>query len=200
MGTLNYKVHFGALLLAMIALWLTYSLTIPDWIERAVYVYGLVGVLHACALVVSLPKSAAVLRRVTFVALAGVASVLQAWVPALIFPALWMIPGMRTSDSPIFEVAWLFGATFFGAAYWLLVRGFWLRSLKLVNLLITLVLCGGTTLFAVTSAGELAVSRGVSAILPTAAWWVAFSISLYVGEGSEALRQLSSRRNDEVRA
>jgi hypothetical protein len=90
---------------------------------------------------------------------------------------------------PIF----LTGSAIGASGYWLLIRLFWLKSLRRADWLRTTLLC-----VAATSLAGLALSmfggyvRGVAnlnadIISPTltVAWWFAFSISLYWSESNE---------------
>jgi len=90
----------------------------------------------------------------------------------------------------------LFALTFasaFGASgYWLLLRLFWLKSLRSVTLITTIAMCCPATLLGWFVAAQLASAgpgsrvRDVTDLAPTFAWWAAFSLSLYY---SDAQRQ-----------
>jgi hypothetical protein len=69
-----------------------------------------------------------------------------------------------------------------------LVRSFWLRSLKIVDLMMTMAMCASATCLSWEGAGVLTPGpcppcrADFRDVLPTVAWWAAFSLSLYLSE------------------
>jgi hypothetical protein len=106
---------------------------------------------------------------------------LTAWLP------YWDALG----DSVRFILLWVFASAFGASGYWILVRSFWLRSLRFVDLIKTVALCVPATVLSWVGAGMVtsqgaaqptSVAWDIGGLMPTAAWWVAFSFSLYWSE------------------
>jgi hypothetical protein len=91
----------------------------------------------------------------------------------------------------------LTGSAIGASGYWLLVRLFWLKSLRRADWLRTLSLCVTATLLTELALGMFdGYVRGVAKLnaaiissILTVAWWFAFSISLYWSEISEQANQ-----------
>jgi hypothetical protein len=87
----------------------------------------------------------------------------------------------------------LTGSAIGSSGYWLLVRLFWLKSLRRADWLRTVALCVAATLLAALALGMFdGYVHGVAKLdadiispILTVAWWFAFSISLYWSEMSE---------------
>jgi len=149
------------------------------------------GVLHATSLVISLrDKSVVTLRKaVIFITLVGALSVLAVFSPLLLVPVLSIDKTPMLGQSVRLGLV-LGGASAFGASgYWLLLRLFWLKSRKFVNLITTIALCSVRTVVSFLDGGSLTShSRDIGDLVPTLAWWAAFSLSLCCGDlkwGSE---------------
>ena len=188
MSTFLYKRHFVALILA--ALFLAFTPSIQDAIgvgnAQFVAIFGLPGALHSISLVVSLRRRSSALQRVVFVMLATVWSV-AATLLAMGTPFLLGRLFEGSGDKGILIIAGL--ASALGTlGYWLLIRGFWLRSLKIGDLIPTLALCVlATVLSWVGAAYALPQSSSSPYVLSIfflimPAWWTAFSASLYITE------------------
>jgi hypothetical protein len=86
----------------------------------------------------------------------------------------------------------LTGSAIGSSGYWLLVRLFWLKSLRRADWLRTVALCVAATLLAALALGMFdGYVHGVAKLdadvispILTVAWWFAFSISLYWSEMS----------------
>jgi hypothetical protein len=194
MRSIRYSLHFPLLIVALVVFWSAEGIHFPVWISNFdFFQFGLMGVLHATALVVSLRdrKADNPLIALCFIALAGVWSAATpilgllgsiVWTPVVRAP---FMERLRPTDIG-FVFIFLTGSAIGAAGYWLLVRLFWLRSLRRVDCLRTMALCVAATLLAFAAIEVLpknAPDRVTSLIL-TAAWWFAFSISLYWGEMS----------------
>lgn len=91
----------------------------------------------------------------------------------------------------------LTGSAIGASGYWLLVRLFWLKSLRRADWLRTISLCVTATLLVEAVLGVFdgyvgGVAKLNTAIISpilTVAWWFAFSISLYWSETSEQANQ-----------
>lgn len=194
MTVIEYRRHFLGLLPAIIVTLpalLTLGDKLPTGNARDLFLLGIGGTLHALAVVVSLRKGVAALGRgLLFLVLATVACMVVPFVGAF---AVALIPYPPSGDWKMLFA--LFAGSASGAAsYWLLVRGFWVRSLPGWSLILTMVLCGTATVVSFQIAGRTAWSSTLppalshftrsylSDSIPTIAWWVAFSLALYIGE------------------
>ena len=193
MTTIRYRRHFQILILAAITLTLSSSTLekLPAGDVRFFSDFALVGALHATSLVISLRHGIAATLRIAFVALAAVLSAVTIAVAIMVMRVLDVIPA-----GPARLFLFLLSASALGASgYWLLVRWFWLKSLRRGDLIRTVALCMAATMLS-WGAGTLisllpwAWSEGmlrpmvndIIGLLPTAAWWAAFSGSLYWSE------------------
>jgi hypothetical protein len=194
MRSIRYSLHFPLLIVALLVIWIAEGIHFPVWISNFnFFQYALMGVLHATTLFVSLRdrKAHNPFTALCFIALAGVwsaaAPILGLW-GAIVWTPIFRAPlteGLRQSDIG-FAIIFLSGSAIGAAGYWLLVRLFWLKSLRRVECLRTMALCVAATLLALAAIEVLAknVSVRVTSLILTAAWWFAFSISLYWGEMS----------------
>jgi hypothetical protein len=194
MKSIRYSLHFPLLIVALLVFWLAERIHFPVWVSNFdSFQFGLMGVLHATALVVSLRdrKADNPFIAFCFIALAGVWSAGTpilgllgsiVWTPIVRAP---FTESLRPSDIG-FVVIFLTGSAIGAAGYWLLVRLFWLKSLRRVDCLRTMALCVAATLLAFAAIEVLPknVPVRVTSLILTAAWWFAFSISLYWGEMS----------------
>src|SRR5262249_5065321 len=146
------------------------------------YIFGTMGVLHATTIVVSLRdrRVAHPLVALWFIALAAVWSVMTPLL-ASSYPLPGQ-PGSETKSAFLFVLASAIGSL----GYWLLVRLFWLKSLRPAQSLKTVVLCVAATLLSiiVTDVFDKKLQDPWPTI--TAAWWFAFSISLYWSESKRS--------------
>jgi hypothetical protein len=91
------------------------------------------------------------------------------------------------------DAIFLTGSAIGASGYWLLVRMFWLKSLRGADWLRTVALCVTATLLALHALQMFdGYVRGVAKLnadtmspILTVAWWFAFSISLYLSDKSE---------------
>lgn len=196
MKAIRYNLHFLILALAAFVLWFARDLKLPASIDgfRDVH-FGLIGILHAFAVVVSLRDRKAVrpLTAFCFSALAAAWSIatpiVALWTSFVWYPVSWFLP--RGQSFPMLLL--LQGSAVGSSGYWLLVRQFWIRSLRRADLVRTVTLCVGETLLVTISANAISsrvdfklkrpeVWAGGSELLLTVAWWFAFSLSLYWSE------------------
>ena len=161
--------------------------------------YALMGALHATSIVVSLRDRRATHPIIAFPTYAlgfiTLATVLSAWTPVMgLWGSLVWLPfaGILRENHLGGYALYLTGSAIGASGYWLLVRLFWLKSLRREDWLRTVALCVTATLLA-----ELALDmfdgyvRGVAKLnadiispILTVVWWFAFSISLYWSEMS----------------
>jgi hypothetical protein len=192
MKSIRYSVHFPLLIVAMFVFWLVQDVYLPYWIaDFDFFHYGLMGFLHATCIVVSLRdrKASHPMIAVCFIALASiwgaVTPILGLWGSVVWTPIVAILP--RSDFNGVF--IFLTGSAIGAAGYWLLVRRFWLISLRRVDCLRTVTLCVAATLlsFAVLEVVPRRISESVISLTITGAWWFAFSISLYWSEATRYL-------------
>lgn len=199
MKTIRYGVHFALLIVAAVIFWLAKNLYLPYWISNFDFFhYALMGALHATCIVVSLRdhKSAhQIIAPFPIYALCFImlAAILSAATPILGLCAaiVWAPLEELLRKNHLGGYAILLTGSAVGASgYWLLVRLFWLKTLRRADWLRTISLCVTATLLT-----ELALEmfdgyvRGMAKLnadiispMLTVTWWFAFSISLYWSE------------------
>ncbi len=149
------------------------------------------GALHAAAVVVSLRDRKALhpVKALSFIVLAAV------WSAATPFLGLWSAMLLSFVEKFVPDGSFTFyfmmacGSAIGSAGYWLLVRFFWLKSLRLIDLLRTMALCVAATLLSVVALGLLKLNGEFIVVGLTVAWWFAFSLSLYWSERSWCFRK-----------
>lgn len=181
---IRYRLHFLLLIVAALAFRLAEDVDLSIRIAGVNhFLFVLMGVLHATALVVSLRSRKAhyVVSALSFVILAAVWS---AATPMLAL-ASWPLWNLLPEGGPRFVSIFVIGSAVGSAGYWLLVRLFWLKSLRRVDCFRTVLLCVAATLlsFPVNMLDQSGKHYYESLFYP-AAWWFAFSISLYWSEMS----------------
>ena len=163
------------------------TLTLRSGSTALVSFRSLTGLLHAASLVVSLRdrKGIRPIIALCFIALAA------AWsfaTPKLGLALAAAVPD-PTGGEIRFMSAFVLASVVGSSGYWLLVRLFWLKSLRSADCLKTIALCVPATLlgFAI---GQLAPTNVVPdnwmLITLTAMWCFAFSLSLYWSETRRA--------------
>ena len=194
MRSIRYSLHFPLLIVALLVFWLAEGIHFPVWISNFdFFQYGLMGVLHATALVVSLRdrKANNPFIALCFIALAGVWSaatpIVGLW-GSIVWTPIFRAPFMESLRPSGIGFVFIFvtGSAIGAAGYWLLVRLFWLKSLRRVDCFRTMALCMAATLLAFAAIEVLPknVPVRVTSLILAAAWWFAFSISLYWSEMS----------------
>jgi hypothetical protein len=192
MKAIRYGVHFTSLAVAAAIFWLAKDFRLPIWISNINFLhYALMGALHATSIVISLRVRRTVLRALGFITLAAT---LSAWTPIMgLWGSVVWVPFadiLRKRDLGA-DAILVTGSVIGASGYWLLMRLFWLKSLRRIDWLRTAALCTTGTLLAVLTlsmfdeyAGDGQSADIISPAL-TVAWWFAFSISLYWSEKSE---------------
>jgi hypothetical protein len=189
MKAIRYGLHFASLTVAAPVFWLaTMDLTNParsSYFER--FYYALMGALHAISIVVSLRdnKPARPIFALCFISLAAIWSD-QTPFMAVMSSVMWD-PIRQISHRPNLDLSYfvyLNGSIIGSSGYWVLVRLFWLKSLRRMDWLRTMALCVAATLFSLVALGTLKLSDHTNFMLTTAVWWYAFSLSLYWSETS----------------
>jgi hypothetical protein len=194
MRLIRYSLHLPLLIVALFVFWLAKSIHFPVWISNFdFFQYGLMGVLYATVLVVSLRdrKANHPTIALSFIMLAAVWSaatpILGLW-GSIVWTPIYLTPLgdiLRSSGFGLVSVL-VAGSAIGAAGYWLLVRLFWLKSLRRADCCRSVALCVAATLLACATAGVLprSVPDDITSPILTAAWWLAFSISLYWSEMS----------------
>jgi hypothetical protein len=196
MRRIQYKRHLTALILAITILWSVLAIDlVPVGVDRFVFFFGLMGALHATSLVVSLRDAKRTTPTISFIALAALLSVatpLSAWGPA------WLTSHLTELVDARLLLTLALASAFDACAYWLLIRVFWLKSLTLADLWMTGTMCAAATVLSWASLGMLTPTSGrwdVRDVIPTAAWWAAFSFSLFLSEEPVPRTNASARRS-----
>jgi hypothetical protein len=188
MTAIRYRVHFAILIVAIIVFWFAKDLALgAQYFNFDFYSYGLMGAFHATAVVVSL-RGWSPWRPVLALCFILLAIIWSAATPLM---GLW---GSVILFAPIknilprgdfsFILIYLVGSAVGCSGYWLLVRWFWLKSLRRTDWLRTMALCVAATLSSAVLLEVLNPRRDVGSLVLTEAWWFAFSISLYWSETS----------------
>ena len=198
MKAIRYGLHFAALTVAVVVFWVAKDYRLPLWISNYdVFHYGLMGALHATSIVVSLrdrrathPIIAFPILALCFIALAilwsAATPIMGLWGSIVWTPIVAILPRSDFNLSFIY----LTGSAIGASGYWLLVRQFWLKSLRRTDWLRTVALCVAATLLSLLTLDMLdTVARSVlkpsvDIVSPmlTVTWWFAFSISLFWSE------------------
>lgn len=162
------------------------------------------GALHAACIVISLrahrvsrPIIAFPIYALFFVMLAtllsAVTPVLGLWGSVVWAPLGDILRENHLGTYAIF----LTGSAIGASGYWLLMRLFWLKSLRRADWLRTALLCVAATCLAGLALdmfggyihGVANLSGDIVSPILTVAWWFAFSISLYWSEINEQVNQ-----------
>lgn len=191
MRAIRYGLHFQLLIVAVLMFWIAEGVNLPVRVSNFDFFhFALMGLFHAMAVVVSLRdrKAAHPIIAFCFITLAAFWSaatpILGFWGSIVWNPITHFLPPREFNL--IFIL--LTGSAIGSAGYWLLVRLFWLKSLGRADLLRTVALCVTATLLSFVTLEMLprSLDRGhhpnITFLIPTAAWWFAFSISLYWSE------------------
>ncbi len=187
MKAIRYKLHFAALTVAVVVFLLAKGVALPSWISNFDFFrYGLMGALHATCIVVSLRDRKAA-RPVVSLFFITLATVWSAATPILgLWGSVFWVPFsdfLRRNQLGALSIV-LTGSAIGASGYWLLVRQFWLRSLRPTDLLRTVALCMAATLLSTFALEVLNPRIDLLSPIITTAWWFAFSISLYWSEMS----------------
>ena len=185
MKSIRYSLHFSLLIVAGLVYWLAKDVHLPYW-NFDFFHFGLMGLLHATVIVISLRDRKAV-RPVLAFCFIALATIWAALTPILGLWSLILLPdriaGVLRDHHPILrDVSFFLGGSAIGASgYWLLVRRFWLKSLRPVDWLRTVGFCVAATTLSVVAEDKLKLNIDGWLWL-TAAWWLGFSCSLYWSE------------------
>jgi hypothetical protein len=147
------------------------------------------GILPATCVIVSLRdrKSAYPTVALSFILLAAAWSVATPIIVLLgnmalspvLEPALDKVPRQEIVTSVVFFALFVGGSAIGSSGYWLLVRLFWLKSLRYADWLRTVLVCAAATLLSAIALGGLNPNADFFGLILTAMWWFAFSLSLY---------------------
>jgi hypothetical protein len=187
MSSIRYNLHFLTLIVAVVIFWLAKGVYLPARIANFDFFhFGLMGLLHSTSIVVSLRDRKAVhpIIALCFIALATI------WSAATPIVALWsgVVWGPIAEALPRSNfnliVLFVLGSAIGSSGYWLLVRLFWLKSLRRADWLKTVALCVAATSLSFVAIEVLKPNSGYFFLMLTVAWWFGFSISLYWSEMS----------------
>jgi hypothetical protein len=187
MKAIRYKLHFATLTVAAVVFLLAKDLALPYWISNFNFFhYGLMGALHATCIVVSL-RDRKVARPIIAACFITLATVWSAATPILgLWGSIFWAPFddfLRRNQLGTLAM-FLTGSAIGASGYWLLVRQFWLKSLRRADWLRTVALCLVATSLSAVALDVLHPSIDILSPIITIAWWFAFSISLYWSEMS----------------
>jgi hypothetical protein len=188
MKAIRYKLHFATLTVAVVVFLLAKDLALTYWISNFDFFhYGLMGTLHATCIVVSL-RDRKVARPIIALCFIALATVWSAATPILgLWGSIFWAPFsdfLRRNHLGALSI-FLTGSTIGASGYWLLVRQFWLKSLRRSDWLRTVALCVVATSLSAVAVNVLNPNIDILSPIITIAWWFAFSISLYWSEMSE---------------
>lgn len=200
MKVIDYQRHCALLFAAALIVMFLGKLPTPTWISEPIFLFGLIGPLHALAIVASLKRKVALLRRIVFVCITALLSVLA---PILGF---MLAATVSVAGGFAFFLALVLASVFGASTYWLLIRWSWIGTLSYSSLRFTVVLCALTMPIAFIGAATLTgfglrqegVLLLIADAMPTISWWCAFSYSLYRSEthGRGANHVLQQKRED----
>jgi hypothetical protein len=203
---IRYGLHFAFLTAAVVVFLLAQDLALG---ERSLgfdfFRFGIMGALHATGIVISLNDRRAIhpiikfpINALVFITLAtlwaAATPIMGLWGGSIVWhPIIALLP--PSLNNLIFVL--ITGSAIGALGYWVLVRLFWIRSLRRMDLLKTVTLCVCATLlveiYGYAAPSGLTLTRpkfwghvfdweSFFDPLPTIAWWFAFSISLYWSE------------------
>jgi hypothetical protein len=197
MSTLRFYRHILALILALTILtFLQYTI----WRSAvAGFYFGWIGLLHGISLVAALRdrRDLTWTKIAAFLFLSGALSFatpwLGMWVGGMPIGFFRLVSAREPGNDGVLLIALVCGSIIGSAGYWLFVRLFWIRSLRLADALVTIALCGIATLIA-----GLAIETGIFDPVwiwwvLTVTWWFAFSLSLYFSRVEHLHKATQSR-------
>lgn len=199
MTMIAYPRHYAILIAASLMLPLL-SVAVdsaPAGDARFFSFFALIGAIHATSMVMSLRDRAPFARGIAFVALVATLSLVTPFLgflaapalPYVVPPILWLFPFLKSigdstpGDSVRFFVVVTSASACGALGYGFLVRWFWLRPLRLSELIraVTFCLIATSLAFAIPVA-LTSINRDVAGYLPAVLWWFAFSGALYWSE------------------
>lgn len=165
MQTFLYRRHFGALLVAVLLLFLFSRWDFFD--ERYLPTFALSGALHAGALCVALRAPESAVRKGLFIAIAAFLSVLTLYVGILSLQLFAVLPAAERLYL-VLGTCSMTGAITYG----FLVRSFWMKKLSSRSILAIAVGCAAAACLAFLVRIHF---EFLDAWVMAAAWWCAFS-------------------------
>lgn len=170
MGPLDFRRHVLWLGAAAVAWLLLIRLPAPVAVDRAFFLLGASGALHATAVVLAVRARPSWIARLAFVPLAALVSI-GALLVVLAAPGWLGLHGWGAIFAAFVALSAV-GA----AAYWLLVRIFWIPGLPAWSVLPTVGACLLSTVVA-TLVDTVGMPFPRDTLVPVL-WWFAFSASL----------------------
>jgi hypothetical protein len=150
--------------------------------------FACVGLLHASAVMVALTGDTYWVRGVVFLAIAVILSVGAPYAGLL---ASGVLP--LANDTVKFFAIYALASASGALAYWVVIRTLWLPHLTVPSVALTISWSVAATMLSlvvgVLGSGFGSRPDAVPRDLPTLAWWIAFSLSLWVTE-----RRLANKR------
>jgi hypothetical protein len=185
MGHFYYPRHFSVLAAATVILFLLGHWSLLN--DSLIVTFALNGAMHASALVLALRAPQKILRKLAFVAIAVILSILTLYVGILGLVLFAVLPGNERLYV-VLGVCSLSGAITYGS----LIRIFWVRNFSSRLILAMSVLCMLATslaFFARTYADFL------GGWWLAAVWWLAFSGGLWYLDTRSDRLELDAKRN-----
>jgi len=191
MTAIRYELHFLLLSIAACA----YVVLGGILAANPLLLYGLMGAFHATTIVASLREQGLdnSWKAVFFIALAGVWSIATYFLAMMVDVGFWPVYPKLTSLQGSFVLVFIFlvGSAIGSSGYWLMVRLFWVKSLRLADWFRTVALCLAATFSACMMFGggiHFDLDNFKTDLPWTITWWFAFSLSLYWSETRKAAR------------
>ena len=181
---IEYRMHSALLTGAGLMLVLT-SERMQLGVNRLIVLVAMAGLFHAASVALTLQPRPPRMRSLLFL---GIAAVLSIGTPILALALSGPILDLLSSSSNMVAdvgviVIFVLAVALGTAAYWLLIRWYWLDWLSGRDLRITLLACILAVIvsFSITPYATAAVGRDAG-LIPFLAWWAAFSWSLAYNE------------------
>lgn len=191
MKVIRYGIHFTTLAVAAVIFWLVRDLRLPYWISNFNLLhYGLMGVLHATSIVISLRGRRTALRALGFITLAAALSAFTPFM-GLIGSVLWAPFADILREKGLGGDAILVTGSAIGAlGYWFLVQRFWFSPFRRSGWFWAVAFCVTSTslvglglhIFGGSDRGVAKIDPDAISPMLTFGWWLAFSTSLYWSE------------------
>jgi hypothetical protein len=170
-GHFQYRRHAGALAVAVLVLFLFRRWDLLD--EPFLPTFALAGALHAGALCVALRTPESMTRKVLFIAITALLSVLTLYIGIVSLQLFAVLPAAERLYL-VLGVCSAAGAITYGS----LIRFFWMKTLSSRSILAIAIACVPATCLAFLLRTQFELDSWVLA----AAWWCAFSGALALAD------------------
>ena len=184
MKHIEYRMHSGLLTGAALILILT-SEQMRLGVNRLIVLIALFGLFHAATVALTLQPRPPRMRSLLFLAIAALLSIGTPLVAlGLSGPILDYLSSASNTAADVGVIVIFVAAVALGtAAYWMLIRWYWLDWLGWADFRITELACVLAVIvsFSITPYATAAVGRDAG-LIPFLGWWAAFSWSLAFAE------------------